>query len=344
VPGVIESGDLPEGGGGHASWSFIEATGPIPEPTPEDIEDFADRLRFMGLDEVIVVEFEQRAADDYRAAQGWIQEWLAALPHAPVWACECGEALVPDDWTGQATIRCEVCGRRWGLDAPERGGGQLWGVGGPSDEWSASHQEGPSDPYGRHHPAAVITQGLPPMVSEIEPGTGFPLATWMSGDWAAVLYGVRKQLSVFDLPGDEYEYEIEHLRRDSEDEWEESGSGGGGWVNPFAPPQALLAKYLVLGTGTSSPCSDDDCISLTGGLCSPAVAAVELIEGDSTVQIAIDATRPVFLVGTSAPRAVVRFLDQSGTPLRDHRGNLLELELGTTDRSRREALRDRDER
>jgi hypothetical protein len=344
VPGIIESPDLPEGGGGQSSWSFIEATGPVPEPSPDDIEDFADRLRFMGLDEVVVVEFEQRAAADYWAAQRWVQEWLAALPHAPVWECECGEALVPDDWKGRATIRCDVCGRRWGLDAHEGGGGQLWGVSGPSNEWSASHHEESGDPYGTWPPEVVIANGLPPMVSEIEPGTGFPLATFVSGDWAAVLYGVRNRLSKFDLPGDEYEYEIEHLRRESGDEWVGSGSGGGGWVNPFAPPQALLAKYAMLGTGTSSPCVDDDCICLTGGICSSAVAAVELIEGDTTTQIPIDATRPVFLVATSAPSAVVRLLDHSGTPVRDHRSNLLEFELGTADRPRHRPLPDDEER
>lgn len=29
------------------------------------------------------------------------------------------------------------------------------------------------------------------------------------------------------------------------------GGGGGGWINPFAPPVDLLAKYVVFNTGVA---------------------------------------------------------------------------------------------
>lgn len=313
------------------SFGYIEATGPIPPPTPEDIEDHADRLRFMGVDEERVLEFERRAAVDYWSARQWMQRYLASLPQPPKYQCDCGEALVADDWQGKATVRCSECGRRWGLDVQQGRGSQWWSVSGPVDEWLVAHPPDPTGPYGDHEPEDVIANGLPPAVGTIEPGTGFPLATYVSGRWAVVLYAFRNRLTEFDLPGDEYGYEFEYLRLDPDEGWINFGSSGSGWVNPFEPPHALLEKYVVLGTGYANPCSDDECISMTGGLCSSAVAAVVIEEEGTTSTIVVDPARPYFLACTTAAEAVVRFLDHHGTPLHDHRGAMLEFYLGADD-------------
>jgi hypothetical protein len=65
------------------------------------------------------------------------------------------------------------------------------------------------------------------------------------------------------FPGDEYENEIEHLIRE-DGAGLSTGSGGRGWVNVLDPPQDLLEKYIVLGTGISGYGDEDDSMFFTG--------------------------------------------------------------------------------
>jgi hypothetical protein len=134
-------------------------------------------------------------------------------------------------------------------------------------------------------------------------------------------------LTEFDLPGDEYGEEIEHLRFDPSEGWSTAGSSGGDWVNPFSPPQALLEKYVVLGTGVAGVGDGEEYVTLMGGLCSRVVTAIELEQDGQRSRISIDPLRRTFLVGTQASTARVRFLDQQGGLLHDHRGQVLEYHL-----------------
>ena len=245
---------------------------------------------------------------------------------APRWSCDCGEQLVDDDWSGRAMIRCSQCGTRWGLEA-DLGEGRQWWVSGPTAEWLAAHALRVEDPYGNYPPEIVVEQGLPAPVDGIEPGMCFPLAVWRSGSWAAVLYLYRNEATEFDLPGDEYGCETEHLRFDLDHGWMSTGGGGGDWVNAFSPPQSLLDKYVVLGTGITETSDDDEDLRLAGGLCSGAVAALELVEDGDVSRFPIDQLRRTFLVGTTAGSAHLRFLDRDGRLLHDRRGNVLEVIL-----------------
>jgi hypothetical protein len=328
VPGVIESSDFPEDGPRRVSslrFRVLEES-EIPAPSPEDVEDYADRLRFMGIDEARVRDFEERAQSDFVEARRWIHAFIETLPHPPEWTCDCGEPLVDDEWRGHATIRCSECGARWGLEVVGAGGRQ-WNIDGPSEEWLAAHPDEPDDSGDDHEPDAVIVSGLPPLIEGIGPGMSFPLATYDGGPWGAVLYVTRALPGDFDLPGDEYMYEIEHLVRDPEGSWTTTGSGGGGWVNPFAPPQLLLAKYVVLGTGVSSTSDGETTVTVTGGLCSAAVKEIEVEEGNDRERVVVDPSHPFFLVGSCSPRARVRILGHDGTVVEGHRGRLLEFDL-----------------
>lgn len=329
MSGVVESNELPEGGdGGFSSFTVISASSPRPTPSADEVAEMADRLRFMGLSEDTAIEYERRLTEDFGAAIRWLQDLLQALPRRRRWVCDCGATLLDDEWHGQATVRCGTCGARWGIEARSGGTGRQWSVDGPSDEWLAAHPPEVEDPYGEHDPVSVITNGLPPLVDGIPPGTGYPIATWVHGSIAAVLYAYRQLPGEFDLPGDEYGNEIEHLTLDPDEGWMNNGSGGGNWINPFAPPTALLDKYVVLGTGVSGTSDGETDLHVTGGYCSSAVAAVELEEEGERTLVPVDPTRRAFVVGTTARQARLRFLGADGRPLADRGGASLEWTLG----------------
>jgi hypothetical protein len=280
----------------------------------------------MGIDEARVRDFEQRSRRDFAAAQVWMTAYIESLPRPSEWVCDCGEPLVDGEWRGRAIMRCSECGARWGIEVHDRGGSQN-GISGPSDEWLAAHPYDADDMPEEYEPDVVMESGLPRMIEEITPGTAFPLARYGRESWGAVLYATRALSGEFDLPGDEYEHEIQHLVRDPDGGWMSTGSGGGGWVNPFAPPRSLLEKYIVLGTGISSTSNGDTTVTTTGGLCSAAVKEIEVEEGNDRERVIVDPSHPFFLVGSSSPNARVRILGHDGRVVQGHRGWPLEFDL-----------------
>ncbi len=160
-----------------------------------------------------------------------------------------------------------------------RGDGVALAVSGPTAEWLDAHPVEENDPYGEFQPEDVLREGLPPLPpEEIAPGTYFPVAMWEGGTDAAVLYVHRMLPGEFDLPGEQYEDETQHMVRDDDGHWVSAGSGRGNWVNVFEPPSDLLHKYVVLGTGISGSGDGDSAIYFTGGLCSAVVASVETVD------------------------------------------------------------------
>ncbi len=293
-----------------------------------DVDLLVDRLRFMGLEQHLIAEADGRLRADAQAGMRWLQERLKALdpPRKPP-ACDCGEPLVDAAWRGRATVRCSVCGSRWGVEVIDEGTESLRAIGGPRAEWRQAHPVEEFDPYGDFQPEDVLRYGLPALpAAGIEPGTYFPVATWHGDRHAAVLYVYRKAHADFDLPGDEYEDETEHLVLDEDGEWRSTGSGGGLWVNVFDPPVELLERYVVLGTGISGRSDGDEAVSFTGGLCSRAVAAVQTIDGSGTRTYRIDRARPFFVVGVRGP-GQVRILDEQGRVLHGRSGVPLKFAL-----------------
>lgn len=231
--------------------------------TPLNVELMVDRLRFMGLDPELVDEAEERLRGDVGTGMEWPGRQLQRLepPRKPP-TCDCGEPLVSLEWRGRATVRCSVCGSRWGVEVVGEQRESLWNIGGPDDGWRAAHPVQYDDPYG-FEPEEVLRDGVPPLpAGGIDPGTWYPLATWQDEDHAAVLYVHRRAPDEFDLPGDEYESEIEHLVLD-DGEWTTTGGGGGNWVDVFEPPVDLLEEYVVLGTGTTGSDDGSEAVSFT---------------------------------------------------------------------------------
>ena len=197
--------------------------------------------------------------------------------------CQCGEPLVGVAWRGRATIRCRVCGSRWGVDVIDDKTESCWSIDGPSPAWLQAHPVDDHDPYGDFQPEDVLRDGVPALpTAGIEPGVYFPVAVWQSDRDAAVLYVHRRESGESDRAGDEYEDETQHLVRADDGAWVTAGSGGGTWVNVFDPPVELLEKYMVLGTGISGSGEGEDAISFTEGLCSRAVASVETVDDHET--------------------------------------------------------------
>lgn len=294
-----------------------------------DIEEFVDRLRFMGLGRDLIAEADRRLRADARLGMQWLERRLKELqpPRKPP-SCECGEPLVDDAWRGRATVHCTVCGARWGVEVIDEETESRWAISGPSDEWRAARSVQPYEPYGDFPPKDVLRAGLPPLPGRgIKPGSYFPLATWQGGRHAAVLYVHRRLPEDFDLPGDEYEDETEHLVLG--DDGACAGSGGGSWVNVFDPPTDLLAKYVVLGTGITGSGDGDTAVNFTGGLCSSVVAEVETTDRRGTQRYAVDPQRPLFVVGVYGPGRL-RILDTAGRVVRTGtaRGEPLEFDLG----------------
>jgi len=324
VPGIVEGEDP-----GTSGFQFdVFVAGDRPAEVPEiDVELFVDRLRFMGIDETLVAEAERRLRADAGAGMRWIHDRLEELqpPRRPP-ACDCGETLLDVAWRGRATIRCSACGSRWGVEVIDEDTESIWRIDGPTQEWRDAHPVEEADRYGEFPPEDVLRDGLPPLPDGIEPGAFFPVATWEGGRHAAVLYVHRLAPGEFDLPGDQYEDETEHLVLDQDGQWKNAGSGGGCWVNVFAPPSALLEKYGVLSTGTTGSGEGDDAVFFTGGLCSRAVAAVETNDALGRRTFPIDPGRPFYVVGVHGG-GQVRILDGHQETVRGPRGEPLEFRL-----------------
>jgi hypothetical protein len=331
VPGIIEDEEPDDEGGPILSSTIsfaLSSDVDAPAVPPFDVELFLDRLRFMGLDRELIDEADRRLRVDVPSGMKWLEERMKELepPRQPP-ECQCGEALVDADWRGRATVRCTVCGARWGVAVIDEENESLWEVSGPTAEWRAAHPIEDYDPYGEFDPEDVLRDGLPPLPTEIDAGSYFPVAMWSGERDAAVLYAHRRTPGDFDLPGDEYEDETEHLVLADDGEWMSTGSGGGNWVNVFDPPVELLEKYVVLGTGTTGSGDDDEAIYFTGGLCSSIVAVVETTDRRGTRSYEIDPARPFFVVGIHGSGRV-RILDSKGNALSGRTGEPLEYEIG----------------
>lgn len=328
MPGDIENRDPGERPGqitATRSFSFSFRRRKI------DVEEFVDRLKFMGLDQEFLSEAEARLSANARRGMKWVEDELRELepPRKPPSCSECGEPLVDDVWRGRATVRCTVCGARWGIQVNKDGSECQWQIDGPSDEWGENHPIEEYDPYGDFPPEAVLRDGLPALPTEdIEPGSYYPLALWKDDRHAAVLYVHRRTAAESDGPGDEYEDETEHLFRDDDGEWVSGGSGGGSWVNVFEPPTDLLEKYVVLGTGTTGTATaDGETVSFTAGLCSSRVTAVETTDRTGTERYEIDPVRPFFVVGIYGTGRV-RILDAKNSTVLGFRDQPLDFDIG----------------
>ena len=326
MPGIVED----EGAGGsdfqiHASDSGIAADDGAPTV---DVDSLVDRLRFMGLDRDLVDEAERRLRADARPGMRWIEQRLKDLqPPRKSPTCSCGEPLVDVSWRGRATLRCSACGSRWGIEVVDDETESLWALGGPTAEWMKAHAGEERFRYDEFQPEDVLRDGLPPLpAGGIEPGSFFPLATWQDDRDAAVLYVYRQEPDEFDLPGDEYDDETQHLFRGEDGQWTSAGSGGGNWVNVFDPPVDLLEKYVVLGTGITGTGDGDDAVWFTGGFCSSRVGAVEVIDGHGGQTVPVHRERPFFVVGAHGP-GLVRILDADGRVMNGPTGAPLEFRL-----------------
>ena len=165
------------------------------------------------------------------------------------------------------------------------------------------------------------------MPAGIDPGTWLPLATWRDERFAAVLYVYRMEPGEFDLPGDEYEPEIEYMRWDPDEGWLTSGSGGGGWINPFSPPEDLLQKYGFFSTRTAGTIDDGVEINFAGGLCRDDIRFVEVDDERWTNSYPIPPDRRIFVVGAYGRGARVRLLNSDGSTAAGRSGELIEFDL-----------------
>jgi len=252
VSGIIEDEDPGNSGFQmHASVIVAESGGEVPQL---DVDSFVDRLRFMGLDRDLVDEAGRRLRADPHLGMRWFEQRMKdRQPPRKAPTCGCGEALVDVSWRGRATVRCSACGSRWGVEVVDEETESLWAISGPTAEWVEAHPVEERCRYDEFQPEDVLRDGMPPLpAGGIEPGTFFPVATWHDDRDAAVLYVYRQEPDEFDLPGEEYEDETQHLLRGDDGQWTSAGSGGANWVNVFDPPVDLLEKYVVLGTGITA--------------------------------------------------------------------------------------------
>jgi hypothetical protein len=166
-----------------------------------------------------------------------------------------------------------------------------------------------------------------PIPAGIDPGAWCPIATWSDDRFAAVLYVYRHKAHEFDSPIDEYEPEIDYLRRAPGGGWASLGSGGGGWINPFAAPEDLLQKYVVLTTGIAGIRDGDMEINFTGGLCRHDVAFVEVHDIEGVKRHPVDQTPRVFVVGAYGSPARVRLLNSLGEAIAGRDGTPVSLRL-----------------
>lgn len=160
MPSVIEDDDPGES---PIHVSEIVISSDADDVPALDIELFVDQLRFMGLDRDLVEEANRRLRADHRSGMRWLAERLKELepPRKPP-SCQCGEALVDASWRGRATVRCNSCGSRWGVEVIDEETEAYWPISGPSEEWREAHPDEEYDPYGDFQPEDVLRDGLPP--------------------------------------------------------------------------------------------------------------------------------------------------------------------------------------
>src|SRR5437762_12661846 len=100
-------------------------------PPDVDVEQLTDRLRLMGIGAQVVDEARRRLTADVGEGMRWLQDTLRALepPRKPP-TCDCGSVLVGSEWRGRATVRCDQCGSRWGIEVADETDAQ-WSLSGP---------------------------------------------------------------------------------------------------------------------------------------------------------------------------------------------------------------------
>ncbi|MDQ6613379.1 MAG: hypothetical protein M3083_01075 [Actinomycetota bacterium] len=323
--GLIEDNDPP--GGGSSLVAAVHLSSPAVTPPAMDVERFVDRLRLNGFDSELADEAERRLRDDPTDGYRWLRQQLEQReppPKPPT--CDCGSALVEAGWKGRATVRCDQCGARWGVEVRD-GSESWWAISGPSEEWRRAHPVDEEYLYGDYPPEDVLDRGLPPLPAGIDPGDWLPLATWSDDRFGAVLYVYRNKAHEFDSPIEEYEPDIDYLRRAPDGGWASLGGGGGGWINPFAAPEDLLQKYVVFTTGTAGTRDGDMEINFTGGLCRDDVAFVEVHDSEGVKRHPVDQTRRIFVIGAYGSPARARLLNNLGKPIAGRDGTPVSLQL-----------------
>ena len=136
MTGIIEDED--PGASGFQIHAFVTVADSAGDMPTLDVESFVDGLRFMGLDRELVDEADRRLRTDPGLGMRWLEQRLKERepPREPP-TCICGEVLVDVSWRGRATVRCSVCGSRWGVDVVDEETESLWAVSGPTAEWIA---------------------------------------------------------------------------------------------------------------------------------------------------------------------------------------------------------------
>jgi hypothetical protein len=163
-------------------------------------------------------------------------------------------------------------------------------------------------PYGEHQPEDVLDTGLPVPPRVLAPGAWFPLAAWQDDQHGAVLYVYRNHPDDFDDPVDEYAEEVEILRR-GPGGWEDGGSGGGNFADPFGE---AVRRNVAGFTGLTG----DGSVRVLGGVCAPQVGWVAVKQHGRTQRQPVDTPAHAFLVGVhTPPAALVRLLDHHGMPV-----------------------------
>jgi hypothetical protein len=103
------------------------------------------------------------------------------------------------------------------------------------------------------------------------------------------------------------------------------GGGGGGWINPFAPPVDLLAKYVVFNTGVAGTRDGELEVNFAAGLCRDDVAFVEVDDLEGTKSYPVSPTTRMFLVGAYGSPARARLLDELGDAVLGRDGRAVDL-------------------
>jgi hypothetical protein len=179
MAGIIEEGEGPDPGtAAGLDVGIVKLPGSATEVEPELL---ADRLRFMGIAEDLVVEFEDRCRSGMEPALQWLEVMLDDLDEPTGWSCDCGALLVDGNWRGRAVMRCSECGARWALEVTTAEEGSQRLLSPPHTQWLEQHGQQEDPAYGDHPPEQVLLHGLPPLRDSIEPGESWPLAAWVDG-------------------------------------------------------------------------------------------------------------------------------------------------------------------
>jgi hypothetical protein len=315
MAGVIED-ENPEGG--RISYLAVVANAPRSEPNSIassrfDVPALLDQLAYMELPQTLIHEAAARLRVDPVEGKEWLTQRLKELetPDQGPTCAHCGSVLLDVAWRGVATVRCDQCGGRWGLEVTDDSVGQ-WAINGPSAEWLEAHPlEDEDNRYPEYPPEVILEAGMPPLPEGIDVGTSFPVASWQDGRWGAVLYVLRHDPVRHDWSGRHYEAAIEVLERRT-GSWILIDSDRDDWINPFSPPPDLLRKWGVLFAGRWTNRDVEPELSLVGGICRSDVCFVEVVDAKSTTRYSVAPGPRMFVVGGYGPNVVVRLLDASG--------------------------------